>query len=487
MEYLIPFAYFSVLILLLKNWKWMKSPFLNGWSIPLFFTLHTIASLFLFHSDIAYLGDSPVFLRESKILASVFYTHPRDYLRLLTGIGENQEIIYSYLRETIHWTQQPDNVFNDSKNLMRFNSILQLFSFGNDYANLILVNFISIIGLNGAYQAFRTIIRQHSLFFEGLFFLLPSFILWTSAILKEPYMILGFGLFLYGWLGKGENTKHRWGTLLTGVLFLLAIKPYVLLCLIPAVIAKFIYEISTKRKLFYALGTVLLIAILGWAATLLLPRNLTFMISKKQHNFLNLTEGGIWILTDSGMVRVPKTEEHKFTFFIEHSNRYGYLNEPTVGETRRDGEIPREVQLVPDSTKLYIFHLLEPSGSRINITPINQSHLQLIQNIPQALFNALLRPLPKDPPDKKEKWYFIFENIFLYALIAFALFKNTGKIQEEHKSSILGFTIFILSISLLIGWITPVIGAIIRYKLPVVIALIGTGWLLLYKNQVTER
>jgi hypothetical protein len=184
------------------------------------------------------------------------------------------------------------------------------------------------------------------------------------------------------------------------------------------------------------------------------------------------------------MIRVPKTEEYKFTFFIEHQNRYGYLNEPTEGHVRIDGEERTLVNLYPSNEKLYVFHLLEPSGSLIPITPINRSHIQLIKNIPEALFNTLFRPLPTDPPSKIEKWYFVLENWFIYALILVGVFIKRTQFNTKQQSFIVFIVVFTILLSLLIGWITPVIGAIIRYKIPIVFLLIGLGWLLLYaKNE----
>jgi hypothetical protein len=43
-------------------------------------------------------------------------------------------------------------------------------------------------------------------------------------------------------------------------------------------------------------------------------------------------------------------------------------------------------------------------------------------------------------------------------------------------------------IALFIGWTTPVLVAIVRYKLPVILLIFAASWLLLYpKQQITNK
>jgi hypothetical protein len=472
--------YLSGFIVLLKYYKRFHISFLNGWALPIVFALKASLALYLYYFPISYLFDVPIFLDETKQLAAVLYKSPSDFFSLLTGIGETKSMVLEHLRETIHWDQQPGNVYNDSKNLVRFNTLLYLFSFGYFPINLLWISFISLLGLFVFYKTITHFTTDSKGVLFNLLFILPTSLLWGSSILKEPYLLLAFGLFLNGIFVK-RVFKKRLIILLTGVILLLSIKPYILLCLIPALFAIWIYKQLNRYKIILTSTTILFVTVLTWGLTFLSNRNLTEVISLKQFNFINMAEGGIWIKTDTNFIALPKTEESKFLFKMEHQNRIGQLQEPTVGWVKKNG-LKQEirVELIPDSSWLYIFHLLEPSGSLIHITPIHNSSSQLIQNIPQAIVNTLLRPFPTDPPAKIEKWYFIIENWLLFGFLFYAIFKRKRNLRTEQKLLIVLLSVFSLYLTVMIGWVTPVLGAIIRYKLPLIFAIISIGWLLLY-------
>ena len=484
MDFIVFAVYCILVIVLLRKWRWFRTPLLGGWPYVGVLMVKVSVAFYLVHNPIDTFIDGPIFLDESRQLSAVLFESPGDFLKLLTGVGENEELIYTHLRETIHWTAQPGNVFNDSKNLVRFNAVLDLLSFGNIYVNLLFISLISMIGLQGIYKAITSLTKGGEGWLFVLLFLFPSAVLWSANILKEPYMLLGFGLFLAGWLVP-YSRKRKVVLLFIASFFLLAIKPYILLCLLCAMGAYYLYKWIPRYKLVISSSILLALGILLFSLSTLSSRNLTTMLSTKQFNFINLTEGGIWIKTDTNMIVVPKTEEHKFTFRKEHQNRYGWLHQETEGEIRKVGEAPQKITLYPDTTKLYIFHLLDPSGSLIEITPIKNSHTQLIKNIPEALFNTLLRPLPNDPPKKMEKWLFILENWLVWGIVLFGIWKRKH-IPTKQQGLILALVVFSILLALMIGWVTPVLGAIVRYKLPITFAFILMGWLLLYSKKTND-
>jgi hypothetical protein len=143
------------------------------------------------------------------------------------------------------------------------------------------------------------------------------------------------------------------------------------------------------------------------------------------------------------------------------------------------------IPLQASEKQWYVIVYSDASGSKIDVTPIRNSPSQLVKNIPEALFNVGLRPLPNDPPKSVFKWYFIFENILLWVIFLFALTKLK---TSRNKEIVILFLISSLIIALFIGWTTPVIGAIIRYKMPVVLSLIAVSWLLLSpKNNISDK
>jgi hypothetical protein len=104
------------------------------------------------------------------------------------------------------------------------------------------------------------------------------------------------------------------------------------------------------------------------------------------------------------------------------------------------------------------------AGSYIKIVRIDQSVLSLIKASPLALVNVLLRPFPTEASNIFMALSSVENLLLVFAFIAFILFpKRSGK---PNKGFWLTSFFFVLTLALLIGWVTPILGAIVRYKIP---------------------
>jgi hypothetical protein len=178
---------------------------------------------------------------------------------------------------------------------------------------------------------------------------------------------------------------------------------------------------------------------------------------------------------------------NRLDFFTgEDKNKYALITQALEASQENHGEQARQVVLEPSEKHWYVVVHSEASGSRIDVTPIQNNGKQLLKNIPEAFINVCFRPFPNDPPKSPVKWYFILENLLLWTLFFWAIFKRKS---AGNGSIILLLLISSLVIALLIGWTTPVLGAIVRYKMPVVLSLIAVSWLLLFplKNNITKE
>lgn len=100
--------------------------------------------------------------------------------------------------------------------------------------------------------------------------------------------------------------------------------------------------------------------------------------------------------------------------------------------------------------------------STVEIPLINNSVQNLIISLPQALTNSLFRPLFFDAKNAMMLISSV-ENAFFIVLIALSIvYCNRKKVNEVIYLSIF----FTLTLGALIGWVTPVLGAIVRYKIP---------------------
>lgn len=108
------------------------------------------------------------------------------------------------------------------------------------------------------------------------------------------------------------------------------------------------------------------------------------------------------------------------------------------------------------------------ANSTIEITPINNSVTNLLLSLPQALINSLFRPLFFDSKNLMMHLCSL-ENGLIIMLILTSLFYC----NKKKMNPIIAFSLFFtVTLGALIGWVTPILGAIVRYKIPLMPFLI---------------
>src|SRR5690606_3487333 len=91
--------------------------------------------------------------------------------------------------------------------------------------------------------------------------LLPSTLLWTSGIIKEPLLLIGIGLLTRALIGRLRLTHQLlFGAL--GILIMAGFKPYVLVCFVPAILVHSIFAYLQAWIAWTALSIALLLACL---------------------------------------------------------------------------------------------------------------------------------------------------------------------------------------------------------------------------------
>jgi hypothetical protein len=480
LEFIITIAFYLFFIFLLKKWTIFNTPFLNSWGYAAVFTIKVVIALFLWEMKIELFGDAYNYLKEAAMLNHVWKESPIDYLKLLTGFGENIHIIKHHLNDTVYWTNS--GVYNDAKNTIRFNAIISILSFGKIYIHILWIAFITLIGLKSIYDTLLNYTSRRSLFLFLSIVLLPTVTFWGASFLKESFLIFGFGLFFKGCFSN-EKLSKRIGLLLVGMIFLMSIKPYVFLCLIPCVLFFITWKFTKKQKGKWAILIVLSSLLLAISVAKIVFKNPVSILSRKQADFLNVGKGGVYFMNDTSFFYF-KTEE--FTHFI-FENDNGYLQTPLEGEIIHFGNHRHEKHLFqPNEEPWNIYYLAPQSGSYIHATPIHESTLQLIKNIPEALINVIFRPVPSDPPYIPEKWLIILETWFILISILWGIARRPN-LSNEQKNIIYSLTVFVVLLSLIIGWIVPVLGALVRYRIPITIALVFISWTLWQPRKKIEN
>lgn len=118
------------------------------------------------------------------------------------------------------------------------------------YASCVAFGLLSLCGKIAMYRAFRANVDAPYRFFVALATLfVPSFVFWSSGLIKEAMAVAGIGWALFGlhlWIRKGQPV-YGWALMTAGAIPALLIKPYVLFPLVLAGGAWYYWARSIKR------------------------------------------------------------------------------------------------------------------------------------------------------------------------------------------------------------------------------------------------
>ena len=86
---------------------------------------------------------------------------------------------------------------NDNRAMIRTNALLRLFSGGHYHIHLVFVCFLALIGIVAATKALANFHPEYSTPFFLLFIILPSVVFWGSGLMKDSLAVFALGLTIY--------------------------------------------------------------------------------------------------------------------------------------------------------------------------------------------------------------------------------------------------------------------------------------------------
>lgn len=421
-------------------------------------------------------ADAGRFFEESKILHSIFYESPTAFFTFLFGLNDDPEFINTYLSQTNHWNAGSQFLLNDSRNVMRANALFLFISNGSVYIHFLLFSFASFLGGVDLYQFIKKKSNIPKTLLLLIILLAPSIAFWSSSIIKEPLLMLGLFIFIRGVFDDLSLNRRIWRIILGGIL-LVGFKPYVFIAILVGLVFYFVFARITRYTginllIYFVLGT----SIMYFSGTL---KTMTHVISKQQEDFINVRDGGLYL--DAG--------ENKY-YYIYYNNRSKFdisgrkavLKEKTGAMIMNINDNfdrkPLMLRNVGDTFDIKV--QLAKAGSGIEISPIQDRLGVMIKMIPEVLFNTFVRPLPH----KHQTWLalpaFVENIIYLLGFILAFLFFRRGTTKKENRI-LWSISISALAIALIVGWTTPVVGAIVRYIIPaqailLIVILIKFDW-----------
>ncbi|WP_159038397.1 hypothetical protein [Brumimicrobium mesophilum] len=456
---------------------WINKKFIKvvpNYTLTILFSLKIAYALFFLYVYTYHYGggeltaDAGAFFKESIVLHNVFYESPYDFFQFFFGLNENPEFIDKYLSSTTHWNGGKTLLFNDSRNVIRTNALLLFITGGQVIVHFIIFSFASFIGGVDLFQWLKKKSNIPPPILLSMLTLAPSLAFWSSSLIKEPLMILGLFLLIRGVFDTISIPRRTW-RILVGFILTLGFKPYVLICFVIVLIFYLSFSKLFKRQWL----TLLTFSIFGISVLLSTGYSdkIAYIIANQQEDFINLRDGGLYLQGD---------DEHYYYIYYANRDHFKLENgnavllEPVGAHYLKKNEnferFPMKLEEVGRTYKIHL-HLHETS-SKVEVTPIRDNFWQMLLNIPESFINSFFQPIP----NKQSTWLqypAFFENILfaILAVLTFILFPR--KLNQSDKRIVSTLLLFAAFIAMIVGWTTPVSGAIVRYIIPAYIAILA--------------
>jgi len=488
MEVLLCIIYATIFIWLIFKLKFFEADGLSRLALSGIFLLKISCGIALW-AVYTYLytdrktADIFKFFDDSKFIYGALFTAPFDYVKMIFGIGSSSPHFDIYYMQMNHWHREFETGFyNEYRTLIRLNAILRIFSFGYFNVHTVFMSFLSLIGLTGLYKTFVPFLKNKKRELIVAVFLIPSVLFWGSGVLKESLILFVFGMLIYFFFKA--ISKNSFSDVLMFIVFLVLLfftRLHLFFIALPALAAYWWVKKSEGKnaalKYLFVFGVYFFA---GLNVHYFFPKyNPLEIVAEKQHQAITLANGGAWLMHDNKLVYIEPQIENRI---IQLGNQYGKIN-PGVPYKYYYREHPKDTFTVAasaDTATYWIFYDQRKAKSTISIGWLEPGVWSFLKNTPQAILNSVFRPhlfeansilllLPA------------IENLFIVAFILICLLFLSKKVLQKN------LFYFCLSISLLllilVGLTTPVMGALVRYKVPAMPFLLVSILLILDKDK----
>lgn len=294
MEHLLFAAYLVLFAWLVTKVSFFKSSGLTAPQLIIVFLLKVMAGIFygwigVYYGNLAKMVDTWKFHYDSIEAYQLLLRSPAGFFE--SFLQNNYQDYGNFLASSNSW-------WNDLHN-NAFTMLLSFFnvaSFGNYYINVIIYTFITLFGTIGIYKVMMAEFPAKPIPVFLATFLLPSFIYWTSGIHKDGIVFAGFVLIIYNVYFGLKNKKFGWGnwlSILLGLMLIVIIRNYLLVILIPALLAWYLGAKAKKTSPVLIFSCVYLVtAIIFFSSRYVSPKlDFPAAVANKQRDFMRLRGG----------------------------------------------------------------------------------------------------------------------------------------------------------------------------------------------------
>lgn len=271
LHYLFFVAYFTLLCWLLAKSSFIRHAGIDKRVMLGLFTCKVLAGIAIGWFSLHWYGPGNDYWdnnKEAWTEYQLLLQHPKAYFTNLfsSGYAEGYSGVFN----------SSDSFWNDLRNniIIKLVSLFNIFSQGNYYINSLFFNWIVFFGHVALYRVFSKVFPgKNTMLIIGCF-LLPSFLYFSSGLHKDGVVFLLLAFLCYIVYGMLERQRVSWKPVLA-LLFCLAmtflLRNFVLIALLPGLVAWFIAAMSKNRVWLVFAVTFLFFAVLLFNIHYLLP------------------------------------------------------------------------------------------------------------------------------------------------------------------------------------------------------------------------
>jgi hypothetical protein len=240
LDYLLFVAYLVLFSWLVTKTRFFAKTGLSKPQLVIIFLLKVIAGIFYgwmgnYYGGLAQMVDTWNYHHNGLLEYQLLISDPKEYFTNLFHDPYHQEGLTGFFSsKDSYWNDLKANVF------IKTLSVFDIFSFGYYYVNVIFYSFISLFGPIAFYRVMADIFPAQKRIILVSTFLVPSFLYWASGIHKEGLIFTGIALIIFHiYFGNKDNKAgiKRWLGVLLGLFILLVLRNFVLVIILPAILA----------------------------------------------------------------------------------------------------------------------------------------------------------------------------------------------------------------------------------------------------------
>jgi hypothetical protein len=439
----------------------------------IFFVFKCLAiPVFYYIYEIQYGGienyDAGNFLRDSKIVNSIFYENPWEYIKVLLCVENDApgtELYSKFISKTGNWDEGVSwrLLFNDNRSLIRIHSVIHFISFGSYFVHALISCLLGYIGIGLMYRSLKHFFISKEIWLFGAFVFLPNLWLFSGALLKEPLVLFNLGLIFYltdQFFARNYFIVQKVFRLLVIGLLIYYLKPQISFTVFTFYfLYKLLETFQLRFKAIWYLSSVVVLVVLINLSFLMFKKTSMFsFINKKQIEFYDVARGGIFLKDSAKFVRLENKGANvindgpnaKFIriawgvpyYYWEDSHQkdtlYCASNKDTVTEYR-------------------LVYSMVPARSGYSIASLKTNF-----GVVGTLFTAWFRALGFPFSFKGFMNVIVsLESLFLSLCL---LLSFVGIFFVKEKNILLTFLFSSILLLILFGIATPNLGAIVRYR-----------------------